>query len=248
MIPFLLLLIVGCGGGGGNNGSPSGLVSDSSDTNSDTTNEASDEATDDATGDYDIAEYLFDASLEQVGSSISYVSHMHNSQSGDEIMAEIENSEQWEKTDSNTIVFSVNNTGDPSSTYIIHDTLIEDVKNQQNNAKVSMSRYVVIGEAYIDEDVVLQISDNSHLTCEVLDHLDNLDLSTITQGMAEGLYQDVLHVRCLMTMEGVPFTDVEAFYAKDIGYILGIGNLGLFMGGPYIIIPERSGTIYYGTK
>ncbi len=241
---FLLLLISGCGGGGGNNDSdPSNIVSDDTDTN----NDPDDEATDNPAGDYDLVAYLFDASLERVGARVSYQAHMNNQQTGEEVMAQFELSEQWEKTDENTIAFSVNDSQEPEITYVIHDSSIEDIKHNSENMTLSMIRFVSIGDTYEDEHVTTPISDDSHISCQVLDHLDSFDLKTLTSGMADGIYQDVLHVHCLMSVSDAPLNDMETFYAKGIGHVLSIDNLGLLIGGPSVFIPQRDGTIYYGS-
>jgi hypothetical protein len=40
---------------------------------------------------------------------------------------------------------------------------------------------------------------------------------------------------------------METFYARGIGHVLSVEKIGLLIGGPTIIIPERSGTVYYGS-
>ncbi|MEW8037958.1 MAG: hypothetical protein AB2712_02365 [Candidatus Thiodiazotropha sp.] len=241
------LLFHGCGGGGGGGGDDSGdtggVVSDNTDTN----NDAADDVTGGATGDFDLAAYHFDASLGQVGGAISYESHMHNLQTGDEILAGFENSEQWETIADNTVVFSVNNTGEPSDTFVIRDTQIEDTQHDNDGVILNMTRFVSIGDTYLNEDVSTLLSPDSNISCQVLDHMDSFDISTLTLGMADGVYNDVLHVRCLFTVNQAPLSDVETFYARGIGHVLGIENVGLFSGGPSVVIPLRSGTIYYGS-
>jgi hypothetical protein len=275
---FLLLAVAGCGGGSGNNSDgentddgPSEAVSDNSDTNNETDNGV----TDDATGDYDLAAYMFDASLGQVGGFVSYESHMHNIQTGNEVMAGIENSAQWEATGENTIVYRVNNSQEPSDSYVIHDSLIEKTMHDDDNRVISMPRFVSTGEAYQDEHIedpfdyeIMPPGEEFpvlHITCQVLKHLDSFDFNTVssqlsddvyenyalgpfTMEMADGVYQDVLHVRCLSILDDITLNDAEIFYARGIGEVLVVDKLGIIMGGPALYIPERSGTVYYGSS
>ncbi|MET0068879.1 MAG: hypothetical protein ABW096_02500 [Candidatus Thiodiazotropha sp.] len=263
---FMLIVITGCGGGGGG-GSSSDITDDGSSDilsgNPDTNNGTEDGVNNGAAVDYDLAAYLFDASLRQVGGFVSYESHMHNIHTGQEVMADFENSEQWETTADDTIVFSVNNSTEPKITYVIHDAIIEDIKNDPESEPVTITRFASIGETYVDEQLAL-LSADTHFSCQILDHLDsfdfntvtseltenlyyNFDMGTFTMDMADGVYLDVLHVRCIMTLNQAPINDMESFYAKGIGHILSVDKLGIFLGGPCIIIPERSGTVYYGT-
>jgi hypothetical protein len=268
-IILLLLVIAGCGGGGGGSDKgPSEVVSEDPDNNND-------EVTDDPTGGYDLAAYMFDASLRQVGGFVSYRSHMHSIPTGNELMAELEVSGQWEATADNTIVYSVNNTGEPSDTYVIHDTSIEKTVHGSDDEVISMNRFVSIGETYQDEHIedpfdyeIMPPGEefpDRHITCQVMNHLDSFDIDTVssqlsyeaydvynlepfTMDMADGVYHDVLHMRCLMTLNEVTINDIDTFYARGIGGVLSVEKIGILTGGPSVYILERSGTVYYGSS
>jgi hypothetical protein len=166
--------------------------------------------------------------------------------------------EHWEATAPDTVVFSTYSTLEPepspSHTYIIKDNFIEDTQHGTTDVVMHLTRYIDIGESYVSQEVPnpLPTLDSSTFSCEVVEHLESLDLAVVTHSIAEGVYQDVLHLHCVLTGfqngTSVPLGDNDSYHSKDTGLILGTDNIGLLSGGPAWIIPLRDWTIYNGAS
>lgn len=232
----LLSLLTACGG----SSSQGGAVEAS---NGDGSSEAGN------SGNFDLFEYLFPSEITDVGGLSSYLTRMYAKDTGEQLLSGIETSEQYEKTAPDTIVFSVNNTGEPKNTFVVGADSIEETVHDLDNQKRTTQRFVNVGDTYLDANATVPMLgeiDEQNAKCSVIEHLATFDLGSATGSLsvASGTYNDVLHVQCqtgfIINGQVGTHTDLHSYFARGKGVIFNHGTL-LLIGNVYII-PEKAGT------
>jgi len=249
----LVLFLSACGGGSSSSDSSpdenDNTPDTSEDVNTDVTDNDNNNNDDDTTpptntsGTYDLTEYLFHDNLDVVGGSISYAIESYDRTTGEQLYGGIEVTEEFFKQDANTVVQRADSSSEPTHTYEIKPTTIIETVHGADDTTRTQTRFVSVGDTYLDADYLSSFGDNSidqNATCTVLDHLDSFNLATATGSfnLASGTYNDVLKVHCVTSFitNGTysPHTDLEHYFAKDIGIIFNAGEV-ILLGDAYII-------------
>jgi len=243
---FTSLFLTACGGNsGGNNPQEGGATQN---IGAGGTGIAGDSNSSGNTGNFDIVEYMFPDQVENIGGFTSYETRMFSKSKGEQLFEGLETSEQFERTAADTVVFSVNNTGEPANTFVINASSIEETVHGSDNQKRTLQRFVNIGDTYLDANATVNLGEpmKQNAKCSVIEHLDSFDLAFATGSLnlASGIFNDVLHVQCttgfIVDGQVAPHTDLHHYFARDKGVIFNHGTV-ILMGDVYII-PQKEGT------
>lgn len=193
----------------------------------------------DTSGQYDMTEYLFHSNLDVVGGESVFTTLTYKQVDGTKTGFDL--AEKMEKTADNLVKQTA--AGSDQRSYLIKSDRLVETVHIANNETRDHKRFVDVGETYLDA-TQNNSSNNDALTqravCKVIAHLDSFDLLTATgeHSLASGVYQDVLYVNCqtgfVVEKQFSPHTNLDQYYAKDVGLIFSEGSI-IFFGEVYLI-------------